>query len=49
MDLEGLKAFYGVETIEEVVDAMERHIERLIARLANAEHHPPARTHVREG
>ena len=48
-DIEFLKVFYDVETDAELIGAMNRHIEKLQAKLTRFSPPEPAVTKLREG
>ena len=49
VDIEFLKVFYDVETDAELIGAMDRHIEKLQAKLTRFPPPEPAVTRLREG
>ena len=49
VDIEFLKVFYDVETDAELIGAMNRHIEKLQAKLTRFSPPEPAVTKLREG
>ena len=49
VDIEFLKVFYNVETDAELIGAMNRHIEKLQAKLKRFSPPEPAVTKLREG